>query len=154
MIRAFCHLPAPMSSAQPAVSYSLAVYQLCRERMDLIRNALTSLKLWLDWLPDHVVSLFILLLAGAIAYSLHKSVRKLLRAMLAERYPYILSVFTQMRGVTRLGLLILAIVIAIPAAPLDPATADWLGRAEAHLAAQRAVDQLAAQAVSLLGSSR
>jgi small-conductance mechanosensitive channel len=33
-----------------------------------------------------------------------------------------------MRGVTRLGLLILAIVIAIPAAPLDPATADWLGR--------------------------
>ena len=34
------------------------------------------------------------------------------------------------------------------------ATADWLARAEAHLAAQRTVDQLAAQAVSLLGSSR
>jgi len=34
------------------------------------------------------------------------------------------------------------------------ATADWLARAEAHLAAQQAVDQLAAQAVSLLGSSR
>ncbi|WP_428669949.1 uroporphyrinogen-III synthase [Reyranella sp.] len=34
------------------------------------------------------------------------------------------------------------------------ATADWLARAEAHLAAQRAVDQLAAQAVTLLGSSR
>ncbi len=34
------------------------------------------------------------------------------------------------------------------------ATADWLARAEAHLAAQRAVDQLAAQAVSLLGSAR
>jgi hypothetical protein len=32
-------------------------------------------------------------------------------------------------------------------------TADWLARAEAHLAAQRAVDQLAAQAVSLLGSA-
>jgi uroporphyrinogen-III synthase len=34
------------------------------------------------------------------------------------------------------------------------ATAGWLAQAEAHLAAQRAVDQLAAQAVSLLGSSR
>lgn len=34
------------------------------------------------------------------------------------------------------------------------ATADWLARAEAHLAAQGAVDQLAAQAVALLGSAR
>ncbi len=34
------------------------------------------------------------------------------------------------------------------------ATADWLARAEAHLAAQRAVDQLAAQAVTLLGIAR
>jgi uroporphyrinogen-III synthase len=34
------------------------------------------------------------------------------------------------------------------------ATADWLARAEAHLAAQRSVDQLAAQAVSMLGSAR
>jgi uroporphyrinogen-III synthase len=34
------------------------------------------------------------------------------------------------------------------------ATADWLARADAHLAAQRAVDQLAAQAVTLLGSAR
>jgi len=34
------------------------------------------------------------------------------------------------------------------------ATADWLARAEAHLAAQHAVDQLAAQAVSLLASAR
>ena len=32
------------------------------------------------------------------------------------------------------------------------ATAAWLARAEAHLAAQRAVDQLAAQAVALLGA--
>jgi uroporphyrinogen-III synthase len=36
----------------------------------------------------------------------------------------------------------------------ERATADWLVRAEAHLAAQRAVDQLAAQGVALLGSAR
>lgn len=34
------------------------------------------------------------------------------------------------------------------------ATAAWLSRAEAHLAAKRAVDQLAAQAVTLLGAAR
>ena len=34
------------------------------------------------------------------------------------------------------------------------ATAAWLSRAGAHLAAQRAVDQLAAQAVALLGAAR
>ena len=34
------------------------------------------------------------------------------------------------------------------------ATADWLARAEAHLAAQHAVDQLAAQGVALLGAAR
>ena len=36
----------------------------------------------------------------------------------------------------------------------NKATAGWLARAEAHLAAQRAVDQLAAHAVSLLGAAR
>ncbi|MEI6203069.1 MAG: uroporphyrinogen-III synthase [Enhydrobacter sp.] len=34
------------------------------------------------------------------------------------------------------------------------ATAAWLARAEAHLAAQRAVDQLAAHAVALLGAAK
>ena len=36
----------------------------------------------------------------------------------------------------------------------SPATADWLTRAEAHLAAQRTIDQLAAHAVTWLGSAR
>lgn len=34
------------------------------------------------------------------------------------------------------------------------ATADWLAKAEAHLAAARAIDQLAAHAVSMLGAAR
>jgi small-conductance mechanosensitive channel len=96
--------------------------------MDSIRNALTYLKPWLHWLPDPVVAAFILLLAALIAYSLHKNARKLFRHLLEARHPYLLSVFTQMRGVTRLGLLILAMVIVIPVAPFDPVTAYWLAR--------------------------
>jgi hypothetical protein len=33
------------------------------------------------------------------------------------------------------------------------ATSAWLARAEAHLAAKRAIDQLAAHAISLLGAA-
>ena len=54
--------------------------------------------------------------------------RKLLRSTLAQRYPYAFSVFTQMRGVTRLGLMILAMILAIPVAPLDPSIAELLVR--------------------------
>jgi small-conductance mechanosensitive channel len=96
--------------------------------MDSIRGALTAIKNLLVWLPDPVAAIIILALAGAIVYSLHKWVRRLLRHALAERYPYALSVFTQMRGVTQFALLILAMVIAISVAPLDPATAQWLAR--------------------------
>ena len=96
--------------------------------MDSIQNALSVLKNWLDWLPDPLVAALILLLAAAIAYSLHKTVRNLLRVLLAKRYPYILSVITQMRGITRLALLILAMTVAIPVAPFEPDTAVWLAR--------------------------
>src|SRR5580704_2370311 len=96
--------------------------------MDSIRDTLTTIKNLLAWLPNPVAALIILVLSGAIAYSLHKWVRRLLRHMLAERYPYVLSVFTQMRGVTQFALLILAMMIAIPVAPLDPDTAQWLAR--------------------------
>ncbi|MGH6665369.1 MAG: mechanosensitive ion channel family protein [Pseudolabrys sp.] len=96
--------------------------------MNSIRDALTTFKNWLDWLPDPLAAIVILALAAAIAYSLHKWVRSLLRALLARRYPYLFSVFTQMRGVTQLALIILALCIAIPIAPLDPDTAQWLAR--------------------------
>ena len=42
----------------------------------------------------------------------------------------------------------------VAAAADSEATAGWLARAEAHLAAKRAVDQLAAHAVTLLGAAR
>jgi small-conductance mechanosensitive channel len=96
--------------------------------MDSIRDALTATKNLLAWVPDPVIALIILALAGAVAFSLHRVVRRLLHTTLAERYPYVLSIITQMRGVTRLGLLILAMAIAIPVAPLEPDTSDWLER--------------------------
>jgi small-conductance mechanosensitive channel len=96
--------------------------------MDQIRSALTSVKDLLVWLPDSVVAVIILALSLTVAYSLHRLVRKLLRRTLAQRYPLAFSIFTQMRGVTRLAALIIALIIAIPVAPFEPETTDWLTR--------------------------
>jgi Small-conductance mechanosensitive channel len=96
--------------------------------MDSLRSALTSLRDLLDWLPDPVVAVLIILFAALVAASLHKWVRKLVRRLLAERYPFLFSIFTQMRGLTRLALLILAMIIAIPVAPMAPEAASWLAR--------------------------
>ncbi len=96
--------------------------------MDEIRSALTTIKDWLDWLPDPVVVLFIIALTGGIALALHNWSRKLTRRLLAERYPYVLAIVTRLRGLTRLAILILAIIIATPVAPIPPDLADLLSR--------------------------
>jgi small-conductance mechanosensitive channel len=94
--------------------------------MESIRSALATIKNWLDWLPDPVVAVLILALAAGIALVLHKELRKFTRHMLASRYPSVLAVFTQIRGLTRLGILILAMIIAIPVAPIEPGIAQFL----------------------------
>jgi small-conductance mechanosensitive channel len=96
--------------------------------MDSVQNLLIDVESWLRWLPNPVVALIIVALAVAIAYALHRIVRKALRPLLAVRYPYLFSVFVQMRGVTELALMILALIIAVPVAPFDPAIAQWLSR--------------------------
>ncbi len=96
--------------------------------MESIRAALTWIKDLLNWLPDPVVALLILAIAVFIALALHRWARKLVRSTLAGRYPYVFSTFTQTRGLSRLALLILAMIIAIPVAPLPPGTAAILAR--------------------------
>ena len=63
-----------------------------------------------------------------IAISLHRLVRKLVRRLLAQRNPFIFSIFSQMRGVTQFALLILAVIIALPVAPIGADTAEWVAR--------------------------
>jgi small-conductance mechanosensitive channel len=87
--------------------------------MDSLRNALNTVRIWLDWLPDPIVAVLILLIAIAIALILHRLLRKASRRLLAARYPNLFSVVTQMRGLSRLALFILGVFIALPVAPID-----------------------------------
>jgi small-conductance mechanosensitive channel len=96
--------------------------------MDSIRSAAITVVSWLDWLPKWVVATIIILLSVVIAYSLHKRARRLVRHLLADRYPYLFSVFTRTRGITQLALIIFAMIIAISIAPVDPQTASWFAR--------------------------
>jgi small-conductance mechanosensitive channel len=88
--------------------------------MDSIRSAFVTLKNWLDWLPDPLVAVIIIALAAGIALMLHHWLRKTTRRLLEQRYPFTLAIITKLRGLTRLAILILAMILAIPAAPLDP----------------------------------
>ena len=96
--------------------------------MDSLRAALTWIKDLLDWLSDPVVALLILGIAMLLALALHQWARKLVRRAFAGRYPYLFSTFTQTRGLSRLALLILAVMVAIPVAPLRPDVAELLAR--------------------------
>ena len=88
--------------------------------MDELRNGLTGVRDWLTWLPNPVNAVLIILLAVAVALVAHRLLRLAARRALARRSPNLLSAMTQMRGLSRLALLILATFIAIPIAPIDP----------------------------------
>jgi small-conductance mechanosensitive channel len=96
--------------------------------MESTNAVFAKIRDWLNWLPDPVVALIILALAAAIALAIHKSMRRLVRRLLAERYPYVFAIITRLRGLTQLALLIVAMIIVMPAAPLDSATAGFLTR--------------------------
>ena len=87
--------------------------------MHALRNSLHIVRGWLDWLPDPIAAVFIFLIAVAFALALHRVGRGLSRRLLAAQYPNLYAIMTRMRGLTRLALLIVAVFIALPVAPLD-----------------------------------
>jgi len=96
--------------------------------MDSLRLALIQVKDWLYWLPNPVTAVLILALAVVIALAVHRLLRKVVRRTLAPRYPNIFSIVTRLRGVTRLSVLILALLVAVPVAPFDSDTAGIIAR--------------------------
>ena len=87
--------------------------------MDSLRNALDSLRGWLAWLPDPIAAVFLILIAVAVALAVHGVLRRLVRRLIAPRYPAVHAVVTRMRDLSRLAFVILALFVALPVAPLD-----------------------------------
>ena len=96
--------------------------------MESLTNGLATIRTWLDWMPDPIVSVLIILLAAAIALAVHNRLIAIAWRLLAKRYPTAWSFVVQMHGLTRLAILILAMIIAVPVAPIEPSTQHLLAR--------------------------
>jgi small-conductance mechanosensitive channel len=96
--------------------------------MESFRAVLSIARTSLAWLPDPIVALLILAIAVIAALVLHNWGGKILRHAFAARYPNIYSIFIQTQSISRVALLILAMMVAVPVAPLRPETAQLLAR--------------------------
>jgi small-conductance mechanosensitive channel len=77
---------------------------------------------------DWAVSAALLLGAAIAAWLLHAAILALMRRFSSERRPFLRSVVGATRNPTRLALLLMALAIALPTAPLGPQTKDILAR--------------------------
>jgi small-conductance mechanosensitive channel len=96
--------------------------------MDSLRTGLTTIREFLGWLPPPLVALAILAISLGVALALHRWLRLVVRRLLSVRYPYLFTIVTQTRGLTRLGFILLAFIVAVPVAPLRPEVTTFLGR--------------------------
>src|SRR5262245_34575695 len=86
---------------------------------DDIRTALTELRDYFAWAPDWLVSTAMLALAALLALAVHSIVLRLLLRLLRERHPHVHAFLSRTKTLTWLALVILALIIVLPAAPLD-----------------------------------
>jgi small-conductance mechanosensitive channel len=91
------------------------------------RDALIQLREALDFAPDWAVALIILGLAATLALWLHSLAMRLLHHFLDPRH-FARSLLISTNGPMRLALVLLALGIALPTAPLDPGTSAILAR--------------------------
>ena len=96
--------------------------------MESLRTALVNFREMLDPLPDPVVALLILSAAITAAMALHRLIAVVTQRFVAPRYPNLFAVWERMQGLAQLALLIIAVLIAVPAAPLQPDAARLLMR--------------------------
>jgi small-conductance mechanosensitive channel len=87
--------------------------------VETIQGALIQLREFLDWAPNNVTGAIILIFAAVVAWLLHSALARLVQRFVRQRNPYLASVLAGTRRLGQIGLLIVALFIALPAAPFD-----------------------------------
>jgi small-conductance mechanosensitive channel len=95
--------------------------QTAQANLNALRNALS-------FAPPWAVSFTVLITAAITALLIHEIVLVSIRRLLRTRRPYLRSILEATRNPTRVGMLLLAIAIALPTAPLDAETTGVLAR--------------------------
>lgn len=101
------------------------MWQQISQTVGATLNALQSA---VSFLPSWAVSLIILVSAVVVAWLLHALVLAALRRLFHDRRPYLRSVLRATKNPTRLALLLAALAIALPSAPLGQDTKTILAR--------------------------
>lgn len=94
--------------------------------IETIQRGLTWIRDALHWAPDEIVGLVILAVAVKVALIAHAALFRLLRRLSGVQHSYSATILIGTSGLTRLAFLILAIIVALPVAPFDPAVEVWL----------------------------
>src|SRR5262245_30312458 len=87
---------------------------------EAVRDFLSELRDTLTWAPDWLISVIILALTAVIALSVHRTIIRIARRLLRDRHPYVRTFLTATMPLTRLALLVVALFIVLPAAPMNP----------------------------------
>ncbi len=82
----------------------------------------------LPFAPPWAVSVLVLVIGTAVAWIIHAATLAIMARVLGSRRPYLLSVLDQTRNPTRLGLLLIAMAIALQSAPLGTETRAFVSR--------------------------
>ena len=98
---------------------------------DLTQNLQSELRAFrnaLSFAPPWAVSGVLLVSAVVVAWLLHAAILAAVQRILRGRRPYLLSMLNATKNPARLGLLLLALAIALPTTPLEPETRAGLAQ--------------------------
>jgi len=93
-----------------------------QEFLQNIQSKLTEFGSALSFVPAWAVSLIVLATALAIAWLIHAAILASLDRLFHQRRPYLQKILRATKNPTRLALLLIAVAVALPTAPLDPGT--------------------------------
>lgn len=97
--------------------------------LNAIRAEMEQLADLIRLLPGWLIGGAVLLAAMTLAVLLYNGIVKMMRSTLGARHPNVRALFTQTKGPLRLALIVFALSIALPLAPIDARVAGGLSRA-------------------------
>ena len=133
--------------------------------LESIRDPIQRLATALAFAPEEVAGWLILALAALVALAIHWIAVRLLHPLLSGRHPYWSALLHATNGPTRLALLVVALVIALPGASFDPTISDivakiltvatilligWIAMTAGHLAGDLYIARARAEGVDIM----
>src|SRR4029453_1064450 len=97
--------------------------------MPFFRDLLAKADEYLPWIPNWLWAASILATAAALALLLHRAAVRLMRRLIAPKHVFLQSLISATDGPIRVALVIVAVGVVLPAAPLEHDALAAVGRA-------------------------